>query len=167
MKKSLLLTGLLVAVVAGPALAGADQNGSKGPKFKGSADVVEVAANPTTVTSAPGQRITFDVKIDIREHWHLYAHEDTSFIGIDLVPAEGFPLQRLKAQYPAGKEGVFFGEPTVMLEGKQVVKVSALVPGSLAKGEHALDLALTVQACDDKRCLAPADLPLQVSLKVE
>jgi hypothetical protein len=135
--------------------------------MKGSADVVKAVAQPTALSSAPGQRVSFEVKLDIQKKWHLYAHGDTNFIGVDLVPTEEFPLKDFKAEYPAGHEKEFFGDMVFMIEGTDVIKASALVPESLAKGEHDLNLDVTIQACDDKVCLAPAYLPVVVKLTVE
>jgi hypothetical protein len=135
--------------------------------MRGSADVVKAAASPVALKSAPGERVSFEVKMDIQEKWHIYAHADTNFIGVDLVPDEGFILTEFEAEYPAGHEGEFFGDKVVMIEGKDVIKASALVPADLAAGEHELAFSVTVQACDDKMCLAPAYLPVVVKLTVE
>lgn len=157
MKRIALLTLLLTFAVGGSALAG----------MKGSADVVKVAAATTTVSSAAGERVAFTVEVDIAERWHLYAHGDTNFIGVDLVPDEGFPLEDFQAEYPEGHEKEFFGDLVAMIEGKEKIKASGLVPTGLAAGEHVLAFKLTVQACDDKTCLAPAFLPVTVKLNVE
>ena len=53
------------------------------------------------------------------------------------------------------------------IDGKEVIKASALVPADLPAGEYELALAVTVQACDDKMCLAPAYLPVKMNLTVE
>jgi hypothetical protein len=157
MKRIAIFVLLVVALGAGLAFG----------VMKGSADVVKAVAQPTVLSSAPGERVSFEVKLDIQKKWHLYAHGDTNFIGVDLVPAEEFPLKDFKAEYPAGHEKEFFGDMVFMIEGKAVLKASALVPESLAKGEHDLNLEVTVQACDDKVCLAPAYLPVVVKLTVE
>ena len=157
MKRIALFTLLVCALGAGLAFGA----------LKGSADVVKTAAEPVVLSSAPGQRVSFEVKLDIQKKWHIYAHGDTNFIGVDLVPAEEFPLEDFQAEYPPGHEKEFFGDMVAMIEGKEVIKVSALVPESLAKGDYELDLSVTVQACDDKTCLAPAFLPVAVKLKVE
>ena len=156
MKRLTLMTVLIVLAVAGNALA-----------MKGSADVVKVAPANAAVTAVAGQRVAFDIKIDIEKKWHIYAHGDSNFIGVDLLPDEKFPLTELKAEYPHGHEGEFFGEKVVMIEGKDVIKASALVPADLAKGEHILTLSVTAQACDDKTCLPPADIPVSLKLTVE
>ena len=134
---------------------------------RGSADVVKVAPGKTVVAAKPGARIDFTVAVEIAPRWHLYAHGDTTFIGVDLVPAETFPLAEFAAEYPEGHEGEFFGEKVRMIEGDNVIKASALVPEGMDKGDHPLELALTVQACDDKTCLAPAKVPVALTLKVE
>jgi thiol:disulfide interchange protein DsbD len=152
-----LFTLLITAVTAGLALGA----------MKGSSDVVKVSVNSSAVSAAPGDSVFFEVKLDIQKKWHIYAYEDTNFIGVDLVPDEGFVLENFQAEYPAGHEKEFFGDMVFMIEGKDVIKASALVPADLAKGEHEIGFAVTVQACDDKMCLAPSDLPVTVTLTVK
>ena len=135
--------------------------------MKGSGDVVDVYPVTATVSAAAGERIDFEVKLDIQKSWHLYAHEDSMFIGVDLIPAKEFPLEDFQAVYPAGHEGEFFGEKVVMISGKEVIQASAKLPADLSKGKHELKLAVTVQACDDKTCLAPTDLPVTLTLTVK
>lgn len=135
--------------------------------LKGSADVVKASPRLKAITAAAGQRITFEIAVTIAPKWHLYAHGDTNFIGVDLVPDESFPLEEYDAVYPAGEEGEFFGEKVQMIAGAQVIKAEALVPETLARGVHKVKLGLTVQACDDKVCLAPASLPIELDLTVK
>lgn len=157
MKRIALITLLLTVATAGLAFGA----------MKGSADVVKVAAEPAAVSSTAGERVTFTVQVDIAKRWHLYAHGDTNFIGVDLVPDEGFPLEDIQVEYPEGHEKEFFGDLVEMIEGKEKIQASALVPAGLSAGEHDLALKLTVQACDDKTCLAPAYLPVVLKLTVE
>ncbi len=158
MKKAIAL-GLVVMLmmVAGSAMAG----------MRGTEDVVKVSAEKAALAGVSGARVEFAIKLDITKKWHIYAHGDSNFIGVDLTPAKAFPLTELKAEYPHGHAGEFFGEKVVMIEGKDVIKISALIPAGLAKGKHALEFSITAQACDDKSCLAPADLPVSFTLNVE
>jgi thiol:disulfide interchange protein DsbD len=135
--------------------------------MKGSADVVKAVPATAAVTAEAGQRVSFAIDLDISKTWHVYAHGDTNFIGVDLVPAEDLPLAELTVEYPAGHPGEFFGETVFMISGQEQIKASALVPADLAKGEHKLQFGVTVQACDDKTCLAPVDLPVTVTLTVK
>jgi len=157
MKRIVLFALLITLVTTGFALGA----------MKSSADKVKATAQPAALSSAPGDTVSFEVKLDIQKKWHIYAHGDTNFIGVDLVPDEGFILEDFQAEYPAGHEKEFFGDMVFMIEGKDVIKASALVPADLAKGEHEISFSVTVQACDDKMCLAPAYLPVAVKLTVE
>jgi len=157
MKRIILFALLVVVLGAGLAFGG----------MKGSGDVVKASVKPTVVSASAGEKVSFDIKLDIQERWHLYAHGDTNFIGVDVVPGEGFPLEDFQAEYPAGHEKEFFGDMVYMIEGKEVIKASAVVPDTLAAGDYELGLQVTVQACDDKVCLAPAFLPVMVKLTVQ
>lgn len=136
-------------------------------QMKTSASVVSAKPAATSLTAAAGERIDITVKLDIAKKWHIYAHGDSNFIGVDLVPDELFPLVEFSAEYPHGHEGEFFGEKVIMIEGKDVIKASALLPEGMPAGEYPLDLAVTVQACDDKTCLAPVDIPVAIKLTVK
>lgn len=163
MKRLTILAVLTALLIAGGACA--DKDGA--PAFRASADVVKVSVVPGAVSAAAGERINFDIKLDITKKWHLYAHGDTNFMGVDLVPEDGPALDSFKVEYPHGHEGVFFGEKVVMIDGNEVIKASGLVPASLAKGEYVMKFSITAQACDDKSCLAPAYIPVSVKLMVK
>jgi thiol:disulfide interchange protein DsbD len=135
--------------------------------FKGSADVVQASPAKAVVEAKAGERVAFAIEVAIDDKWHIYAHGDTNFIGVDLKPSDTFPLEDLEAKYPKGHEGEFFGEPVWMISGTERIEASALVPAGMAKGEHPLEFGVTVQACDDKTCLAPVDLPVKLKLVVQ
>ena len=156
MKRTIIPAAACLLLIAATAVAA-------GPR--GSADVVEATAAQAVVTAAPGERAAFAVTVTIAPRWHLYAHGDTTFIGVDLVPTETFPLQDFRAEYPEGEPGEFFGEKVHMLAGENVITASGVVPAGMT-GEQPLELLLTVQACDDRMCLAPAQLPVNLTVKV-
>lgn len=155
--KMSLVLAMMILVLAGGAEAG----------MRGSADVVKCTAPAAGVSGVAGQRIDFEIKLDVAKKWHIYAHGDSNFIGIDLVAEEGAPLKDFQIEYPHGHEGEFFGEKVVMIEGKNVLKVSALVPETLVAGQYDLGFLVTAQACDDKTCLPPADIPVSTKLTVK
>lgn len=147
-------------------------DGAKAPASppKTSADVVTATA-PAPLTAKAGAAITFEVKVEIAKPWHLYSNAyaedpESLYIGIALAAAEACPLTDLKVAYPAAVKGNFMGEEVMMHAGTLVLKVTANVPAG-AKGELVAPLSLTTQACDDKVCLRPADLPVTVKVKVQ
>ncbi len=163
MKRLTVLAVMMALLITGGAWA--DKDGT--PVFRASADVVKVSATPAAVSAVAGERVAFDITLDITKRWHIYTHGDSNAIGVDLVPDEGFVLKDFQAEYPHGHEGVFFGDKMFMIEGKEAIKASAMVPAELPKGEHNLSFSLTAQACDDKSCLAPAFIPVSVKLTVK
>lgn len=163
MKRLTILIVMMALLVAGGACA--DKDGA--PAFRASVDVVKVSAVPGTVSAAAGESIAFDINLDIVKKWHIYAHGDSNFIGVDLEPEEGPALDSFKIEYPHGHEGEFFGEKVVMIEGKDSIKASGVVPAGLAKGDHIMKFSVTAQACDNKTCLAPSYIPVSVKLTVK
>ncbi|MCP4292231.1 MAG: hypothetical protein GY780_10420 [bacterium] len=156
MKRLTIMMVLVAILAAGSAMA---QYGTDA--------VVKVSPAPAALEGAAGDTLSFDVNIDISKKWHLYAHGVEDFIGVDLVPEEKFILEGLKAEYPHGHEGVFFGEKVMMIEGKDTIKATAVIPAGLKAGEYKFNLSVTAQACDDKTCRPPADLPVSFKLTVK
>ena len=159
---------IVLLALATTACAG-DAKAPAGPP-KTSADVVKVTA-PGGLTAKAGAQVTFEVKVEVAKHWHLYSHSYTEdpeslYIGIDLTADEGCPLTDLKVVYPAAVKGNFLGEEVMMHEGTFALKVTATVPAG-AKAEVSAPLSLTAQACDDKVCLRPANVPVVVKVTVQ
>jgi thiol:disulfide interchange protein DsbD len=158
MKRIVMISAILgILLSAGMALAA----------IKGSADVVKVAAVEESVVGAAGERVAFSIAMDISDTWHVYAHGDTNYIGVDVVLGDEFPLAEFKADYPSGHEGEFFGEPVWMIDGSSKISATALIPEGMESGDYEIPVGVQVQACDDKTCLAPIDLPVTINLTVK
>ena len=99
---------------------------------------------------------------------HDYVDDPESYyIGIQLAAADTTAgLTGLRVTYPEAAKGEFMGEAVLVHEGRETIQVAGVVP-DLEPGEHAVDLVLTAQACDDKICLAPAQVPVHLVLDVE
>lgn len=166
--RGIVLSLLLLAVfAAAPAAAGPEPELLGGPApGQDSASVVQARLRPESAKVAVGDTLRLTVEITIADGWHLYAHGDTSYYGIDLAAAAEGPVAPLRIDYPAGKETVLFGEKTRVLDGRLLIPVVAVVGPKAPLGRARLDLTLTVQACNDRLCLAPAFLPLPLRLEV-
>ena len=145
----------VVLIVAGACLA---------QGMRDSSSVVAVTAAPDTVYAGVGGAVAFTVSMTIEEGWHLYAHGDTTYYGISFNPPEESPLAGLKVAYPAGHEGKFLGEKVTLLEKTETLEVSGLV---LVQPEAPVVFELELQACDDKSCLAPAWVPVTITVLPE
>lgn len=165
-------TTCILIVLLALATAACAGDGAKAPASppKTSADVVKVTG-PAPLTAKAGAQVAFDVKVEIAKPWHLYSNvyaedPESLYIGVALAADEGSPLTDVKVVYPAAVKGNFLGEEVLMHAGALTLKVTATVPAG-AKGELVVPLSLTTQACDDKVCLRPADLPVTVKVTVQ
>lgn len=133
-----------------------------GQGMRDSSSVVAVSVAPDTVRAGVGGTVAFTVTMAIEDGWHLYAHGDPVYYGISLnAPEAGLPLAGVKVAYPAGHEGEFLGETVTLLEKTEEIRVEGLL---MVQPEAPLTWELELQACDDKSCLAPAWVPVSVTV---
>lgn len=108
--------------------------------------------------------------LEIEDGWHLNAHPAS----LDyLIPTE-FELQGDKAIlesifYPGGESFSLaqMDEPIKVYSGTVEIPMRIRLSKDLSPGKHALKGAVKVQACDDKRCLAPGSVPVELALNVK
>ncbi len=151
---------------AGPAPGGASSAEPADDRPLDSAGVVTAALRPTVLTATAGRPYAFAVEFTVRRGWHLYAHGDTVFFGVDLTGLAPGPLAGASVAHPAGRPGDFFGTPVRLLAGRQTIAVRGVLPDSCRAGARRVELVLEVQACDDAVCLAPARIVLPLRLEV-
>ena len=129
--------------------------------MRDSATVVTATVAPETLRAAVGDPVRLTVTMTIADGWHLYAHGDSTYCGINIAGLDSLPLAAVRVDYPAGHPGTFLGAPVQLLRGTE----QAVVTGYLtALPAGPLHLELECQACDEKSCLAPAWLPLDVTV---
>jgi hypothetical protein len=127
--------------------------------LRDSSSVVKLTVQPASVSAAVGDQVTWKVELDIEKGWHLYAHGDPKYYGIALAGLDSLPLAGAEVAYPAGKKGKFLDETVQLLEGRQTLTVSGFL---VAEPAGPMLLELELQACDQRSCLAPAWLPIQL-----
>jgi hypothetical protein len=131
-----------------------------GQGMRDSSTVVAVTA-ADTVRAGVGETVSFDVTMDIQDGWHLYANGDPQYYGISLNPPEGLPLANVKIAYPEGHMGTFLGDEVRLLEKSETLTVSGVL---MVQPEEPFAFELELQACDDKSCLAPAWIPVPLTV---
>jgi len=166
-----LLSLAVIPALAGPAAGAPTAAAGKTSPPRSTADVVKASVRPAELAGAAGGEVRFQVHLDIADTWHLYDHSyaqdpEAFFIGVDLVPGEGANLAAYKAVFPEGETGEFMGEKVVMLHHDADIEVTVMLPGD-ASGKVTIPLVLTAQACDDKICLQPSDIPVMAEVTVK
>jgi hypothetical protein len=160
------LVGVGAPVSASPAPGALSADAAADDRPADSAGVVRAALRPAVVATAPGRPYAFAVDFTVREGWHLYAHGDTVFYGVDLTGLASGPLAGASVAHPEGRPGDFFGTPVRLLAGRQTIAVRGVLPDSCRAGARRVELVLEVQACDAGSCLAPARIVLPLRLEV-
>ncbi|MGH9455575.1 MAG: protein-disulfide reductase DsbD domain-containing protein [Terriglobia bacterium] len=73
-----------------------------------------------------------------------------------------------RSLYPAGKpvKLSFSDDPLSVYQGKFLIGLIVKVPPGISPGVYTLKGKLDYQACNDRACLAPANVPLALNVKV-
>lgn len=137
---------------------------------------LRLTASATTSNAAPGQRITLALDIDLKPNMHVYAPGVEGYIAIDwkikdsdaaaahevaYPPSEKLYLQAIDETVPVYRNHFRLTRDITVA---QQAKVKPLVDSS---GDFSIEGTLRYQACDDRLCYVPQDLPLKWTLHLE
>lgn len=137
---------------------------------QGTGKVVKVRSGETAYKVKKGASVEVAVVIEIDNGYHINSNRPAEeFLiptALKLDRLAGFTTTRVT--YPKAKVQKFeFSEkPMSVYEGQTVLKFNARALPSVAPGAHTLKAKLTVQACDDKQCLRPQTLNLDIPIEV-
>ncbi len=125
-----------------------------------------------SLTAVPrGGEVRVAVAVDIREPWHVNAHElDDEFLVPTELRFDAPPGVRVRAVvYPEGHEKKldFAEKPMMLYDGRVLIGAVLAVDTTVADGELVVPATLTYQACDNQKCLLPAEEPVRFVLRVQ
>ncbi len=156
-----------LGLLAGPSLA---QKGISPKPVSGSAGVVGVSTLLSVKAVPQGTEFKAAVLLDIQDPWHVNANNPKSeyLIGTELALAPPKDLEVLGIQYPAPERLKFdFSEDTLeVYRGKAAILIALKASPDLALGSQVLKAELTVQACDNSKCIAPSTIPIEIPIEV-
>ncbi len=121
-------------------------------------------------TVRAGESVTLRVTVSIKAGYHVQANPvlNPALIPMVLtVPAKP-SITVGKPVYPRAKRMRLVGsdEDLVIYDGTFVVEQPVSVSKDSPPGETTLEGSLRYQACDDRRCLLPRSVPVQLKLRV-
>ena len=135
-----------------------------------------VTASSSNAKVRPGERIRLILDIELKPGMHVYAPGVEGYIPIDWKMTDSPAVQTAPAIYPPSKKlrleaiqetvDVYAGGFTLQREaivGAQA-KVDPLVKEG---GQLVIEGTLRYQACDDRMCYLPQNVPLKWTLKYE
>ncbi|MEE8524802.1 MAG: protein-disulfide reductase DsbD domain-containing protein, partial [Thermoanaerobaculia bacterium] len=144
-------------------LTGLDEllHGGAGPRQYGADGTVKAVA---TLTPA-GDGFELAVDLEIRDGWHVNAHRplQEELIPTVLTVDQGRGDWRLgTVEYPDGEKVrlSFQDEPLLVYHGKE--RLTARLEGNTDGSGSVVPVRLRIQACNDRVCLRPEELVLEV-----
>jgi DsbC/DsbD-like thiol-disulfide interchange protein len=136
--------------------------GSGAQAAKSSADKVKIETSVGKIAADGTQEVTFTLNVE--DGWHLYANpvnnEDLTSAQTTITITGKAKPKDVTIDYPKGKviEDKTLGNYSTY-EGKIVIKAKV----TRAKDDTgALDVTIKLQACDEKLCLPPSKVKLEV-----
>ena len=132
---------------------------------------LKITTAASNATARPGLRITLSLEIELKPGMHVYAPGVQGYIPIDWRLEEGGPAaKRHPFEYPASEmlrlEAI--GETVPVYRGHVRIRrgitfgqEAALKPLVSPTGELIVKGSFRYQACDDRKCYPPRDVPLE------
>jgi thioredoxin:protein disulfide reductase len=118
----------------------------------------------------PQDRFAIAIELNVGEGYHINAHfpsEDYLFAtNVKFEPLAGLKILEVKYPKPKLQKFEFSDKELAVLDGKVYLVISAESEEKLAVGKQTLKATVTVQACNDRLCLAPADLKVEIPIDV-
>ena len=115
----------------------------------------------------PGDASRLAVEIEIEPGWHIQSRRPSRpDLAATAVRAEGGGIAFGAPAYPSGAETLVAGEKLSTYSGSIEIAIPAEIARDAPSGELRAKVEIDVQACDDRRCLAPARLELGAVFRV-
>ena len=138
---------------------------------QGSDRVVTAKGYASTDGVRPGDKFKLAIAIEVGDGYHINAHHPSLDFLIPTTakfePPPGINIAEEK--YPAPKHRKFEFAPDTELavhEGTLFITSEADAGKLIQKGAAMIRAVVTVQACNDSQCLAPADLTVEIPINV-
>jgi len=142
---------------------------------------VRVTVAPAWTEVVPGEIVPIAVVFDHQEGWHVHTNKPVPPKGIDpgvLIPTVvdvkapagvrlGETQWPMSVMVPVDLSGAGRPQPYAVFSGRAIVYVPVRVETSAKPGDALnLTLAISYQACNDRMCVMPEDVPATVTLQV-
>lgn len=139
---------------------------------------LSVVTAQSDTTASPGSRVTLSVEIELPEKMHLYAPGAQGYKPVELILDPGNEFEARPALYPRSEilrlEAI--GESAPVYRGKVrisqdvVMSFRSAFTNTLPKDGTARTVEISghlrYQACDDRTCFRPAEMPLKWRIDV-
>jgi thiol:disulfide interchange protein DsbD len=109
------------------------------------------------------------IELNVAEGYHINAHfpsEEYLFAtNVKFEPLPGMKISEVRYPKPKLQKFEFSEKELAVLDGKIYVYAIAQTEQKLELGKKIIRATVTVQSCNDKLCLAPADLKVEIPIE--
>lgn len=134
-------------------------------------DALSVQATASVKQVVPGKPFEILVTLNIKHPYHVNANPASEkFLiptSVTMEPVSGITFA--PPQYPKGLQREFAftgGKKIAVYEGTTTVRIAATPAKNLKRGEITVRGKVHYQACDERSCYPPGELPFTLTLKV-
>jgi thioredoxin:protein disulfide reductase len=135
-----------------------------------SASVVKAEPGESVYKIKRGEVAKIEIKLEIEDEFHINSNRpnDKNLIATALKVERMTGLSVTPVLYPKAKMQKFeFSEkPLAVFEGKTTLRFTARALPSLQAGSHTIKAKLTVQACNNEKCLRPSTFEVAIPVEV-
>lgn len=141
------------------------------PDAKSDVDPVAVEAYASHAKIAPGQEFAVAVKVTIDQGWHVNSNRPNEdfLIPTELTLADSAIVEIADIDYPDGKSVRLDFSPDMPLsvyDNEVWIMARFKAKSGMASGAAIIPVQVTIQACDDRSCVAPITHELPVTLEI-
>jgi hypothetical protein len=137
---------------------------------------LRLAATASNSIVAPGQRVALQLDLELKPNMHVYAPGVEGYIAIDWKMKDSAGSASHEVVYPASEKLYLqaIDETVPVYRGHfrltrdvTIGEEAKLMPAVDGSGKFAIEGTLRYQACDDRLCYIPQELPVQWTFQYE
>jgi thiol:disulfide interchange protein DsbD len=134
-----------------------------------SATVVKAQGYTSVDGVQPDSKFKIAIALDVASGYHINAHVPTEdylvATNVKFEDVAGLKITDVKYPKPQLKKFEFSDKDLAVLEGKVFLTAEATADSSIQPGAQTIKATFTVQSCNDRQCLAPANLTIEIPIK--
>jgi hypothetical protein len=169
---SSLSLSLVLLFVGGAIVSNAWTSMAQGTVAPASATTVVKASGYVSLSGIPrGREFQGAVVIDIASGYHMNSHEpsETYLIATTLTPQIPSGIELVRLDYPNGHDEKFTFSPDKPLNvytGSVTLRLRLKAAVDAPLGATSIPMTLRYQACNDRMCLPPVKVPVNLPLEI-
>jgi len=137
----------------------------------GNEKIVTAKVHVSESEIVPGQEVTLKMSVSVEKGWHINAHKPLQDFLIptimSLVDSKGVELKSVSYPKPESVNLAFLETTIVVYGGTFTIEAQLAVSPDLVPGPQIVRCQLEFQGCNDKTCVPPDTITIDVPFKIK